>query len=250
MNSELYNASLQLLKKPKDLKNSYLDNSVRILLDANAIIDMVSNYELTHRIKILCSPETLLVYVPDFIRDEIKRERVRGKLSYFHIISELDSIFEQKIKDMTFDPKIDQQKQSIRTKYHELSNADAKCLLYAKYEHAILITSDKALKDACGIENIQYIDHYDDQKFSQTINSNFEKWFIGKIQRMKKHWLDLKESKISNETGYLEKRNTFRALFHSLLSQNVILKAFFLKIYADNESLSKKAEHFFVVDFV
>jgi hypothetical protein len=95
------------------------------------------------------------------------------------------------------------------------------------------------------IENVKYVDHFDHEKYSQTINSNYEDWFVGKIQRMKKYWKEVQESKTKNDSEYLEKQNIFRALFHDLLDKNFEIFVYLQKIFTDTDSLPKKAEKFF-----
>lgn len=242
---ELHKTSLKLLKKPQNLKNNSLDDSMNIIIDTNAIIDMISSYARTHRIKILCPHESSIVVVPDFVMKELESKHVRGELSYHSIMSELNGIFGEKIKSTKFNLKIDGKIKFIMETYPSLSRVDTKCLLYGKYENLIVITSDKDLKDACKIENVKYVDHFDHEKYSQTINSNYEDWFVGKIQRMKKYWKEVQESKTKNDSEYLEKRNIFRALFHDLLDKNFEIFVFLHKIFPDTDSLPKKAEQFF-----
>jgi rRNA-processing protein FCF1 len=242
---ELHKTSLKLLKKPQNLKNKSLDDSMNIILDVNAIIDMISSYARTHRIKILCPHESSIVVVPDFVMKELESKHVRGELSYHSILSEINGIFGEKIKSTNFNSKIDGEIKSIMEKYPGLSRVGTKCLLYGKYEKLIVISSDKDLKDACKIENVKYVDHFDHEKYSQTINSNYEDWFVGKIQRMKKYWKEVQESKTKNDSEYLEKQNIFRALFHDLLDKNFEIFVYLQKIFTDTDSLPKKAEKFF-----
>jgi len=243
--NELHKTSLKLLKKPQNLKNKSLDDSMNVILDTNAIIDMISSYERTHRIKILSPHESSIVVVPDFVMKELESKHVRGELSYHSILSEINGIFGKKIKSTKFNSKIDEKIKFIMETYPNLSRVDTKCLLYGKYENLIVITSDKDLKDACKTENVKYVDHFDHEKYSQTINSNYEDWFVGKIQRMKKYWKEVQESKTKNDSEYLEKRNIFRALFHDLLDKNFEIFVYLQKIFPDTDSLPKKAEQFF-----
>ncbi len=243
--NELHKTSLELLKKPQNLKNKYLHYSMNIILDTNAIIDMISSYTRTHRIKILCPHESSTVFISDFVMKELEPKHVRGELSFDYILSEINGIFREKIKNTKFNSKIDKETRLIMKAYPRLSRVDTKCLLYGKFENLIVITSDKDLKDACKIENVKCVDHFDSEKYSQTINSNYEDWFVGKIQRMKKYWSKVQESKTKNNSEYLEKRNIFRALFHNLLDQNFLLSVYLQKISPDTVSLPKKAEKFF-----
>ena len=245
LRTNIYNHSHKLIKKPADLKKSQTAGTMKILLDANAVLHILSSYELLNGIKTMCPPENLAVYVPKFVKDEIKHKRVRKELSYGNIISELNGIFKHNIKDIKFNLKTEDQKTDIQNRYSDLSQADAKCLLYAKYEDAILITNDGKLKDACEAEFVQIIDQYDRQRFTQTTDSNLEDWLVGKIQRMKTYWSELQELKKSN-TAYLEKRDDFKALFQSMIRENMLVQFFFIKVYLDDgDSLPKKTESFF-----
>ncbi len=248
LKTHLYNNAHKLIKKPEYLKKSQMTaaaaGTAKILLDANAVLPLISSYEMLNGIKTLCPRDTVTVYVPKFIKEELKHEHVREKLSYSNVISELNGIFKQGIKDMKFNLKTEKQKIPIKIRYPALSMTDVKCLLYAKFEDAVLITNDGGLKDACAREKVRIIDQYDRKLFSQTTDFNLEDWFVGKIQRMNGYWSELQDLKKSN-TVYLEKRNAFKALFHHLILENQIMKTFFIRIYVDGDSLPRKTESFF-----
>jgi len=114
-----------------------------------------------------------------------------------------------------------------------------------KNENHLLITNDSLLKLACKKEHTKCVDQLAIDKFTQTINSNMEDWFVGKIKRMKKYWQEITELKTNNDSKYLESRNAFRVLLQDLIIDDAIFGAFLLKIYFSDFSLPKKAEKFF-----
>mgnify|MGYP005632340889 CR=1 FL=1 len=255
---KLHKVSLEFLRKPHNLKNDsrkYLD-STEILLDANAIIHSIVDYEITHKIKTLCPYETLVVYLPNFVKNEInilcEKNFNKEELRIDKFIPEIKSIYKSKIKDIKYEPNIDGLEIKKVIDSHPnldrgppLSAVDAKCLLYAKSKNLLLITNDQLLKHACKQEHVKCVDHNSLDLFHETINSNYEDWFVGKISRMRGYWKNINEFKTTRPSEYIIRRNAFRIMFQKSFFQTWIYKIFLLKIYFDGDSLPEKTVKFF-----
>lgn len=258
------------IKRPENLKNliKFKFDSSKILLDSNVIIDLsyrhneesLSNnnkYKITHKIKSICNYDKVEVIIPSFVLRETrilldnyitKPLLEKENLVFTYLNSELNGIFGKKWKEEEVDKEV---KEDIKKKFQEivddhhkknltvkkLSEIDAKCLLYAKHLNAVLISNDQQLLNECKSKNVLCYNHIkgQDPEFDQTIISNREEWFVGKIKRLKIFWNDIQTFE-NNRKYYDEKTKLLQELFHILYTTDDEIKRYLHKICESTNS--------------
>ena len=267
------------IKRPENLKNltKFKFDSSKILLDANVIIDLSyrdngknpynkNKYKITHKIKSICNYDKVEVIIPSFVLHETKilLDYYKTKpllenenLVFTYLNSELKGIFGEKCKQERVEEKI----KDIEDKFQEiiddnhkkyptikkLSPVDAKCLLYAKHLNAVLVTNDQQLLNECKSKNVLCYNHIksQDPEFEQTIISNREEWFVGKIKRLKVFWNDIQKFK-NKRKHYDEKTKLLQELFYILYTTDNEIKRYLDKICKSTNS-KENIKQFFCI---
>lgn len=259
------------VKRPENLKNltEFRFNSSKIILDSNAILDLSyrdnekpihkNKYQITHKIKSICDYNTVEIIIPSFVLDETKKllenykiKPLSENLVFNYLDSELNGLFGEKRKKEKFEQYIENKFITIIKNHHaknptekKLSKVDAKCLLYAKHLNAVLVSNDQQLLNECKSKNVLCYNQIGSQgpKFDQTIISNHEEWFVGKIKRLKTFWMDIQKSK-NKKIEYDDKMKLFKELFNILYNTDNKIGMYLDPICGTNDS-TKNIKKFF-----